>query len=99
VQAVGRGVVPRGRDDDRHYAAHAGALAEGVMAEYLIQRTGSTIPGVSVPRWFAGLATPTRPLWTANRKEARPFLTEDAAREQLRRIAQPEDQYEIVMTV
>jgi hypothetical protein len=35
-------------------------------------------------------------LWTANRKEARLFLTEAAAREQLRRVAQPEDQYEIV---
>jgi hypothetical protein len=66
------------------------------MAEYLIQRTGSTIPGVTAPKWFAGLATPTRPLWTANRKEARLFLTEAAAREQLRRVAQPEDQYEIV---
>jgi hypothetical protein len=65
------------------------------MAEYLIQRVGSVVPGVQTPRWLAGLA-PTMPTWTEDRTQARRFLTEEAAQDTLRRIANPQDEYQIV---
>jgi hypothetical protein len=66
------------------------------MAEYLIQRVGSVVSGVQTPRWLAGLATPTMPIWTEDRTKGRRFLTEVAANEVLSRIANPQDQYQIV---
>ena len=79
-----------------HDGHHVRPAPEDVMPEYLIQRVGSDVSGVKSPRWFAGLATPTMPIWTEDRAKARRFLTAVAANEVLSRIANPQDQYQIV---
>jgi hypothetical protein len=53
--------------------AGGAATEEDVMAEYVIQRIGSEVPGVKVPRWFGGFATLTMPRWTGDRAEAMRF--------------------------
>ena len=76
--------------------AGGAAAEEDVMAEYVIQRIGSEVPGVKVPRWFGGFATLTMPRWTGDRAEAMRFPTELAAKDMLGRIAHAQDQYQIM---
>jgi hypothetical protein len=75
--------------------ARAGTRRD-VVPEYVIQRIGSEVPGVKVPRWYGGFAMLTMPRWTGDRMEAMRFPTELAATDMLRHIAHPQDQYQIL---